>query len=246
MSFTVFPSMHLADGQNMHLVQGGVVAEPERTDPLETALWFQEQGAQWIHILVLDAWGYRFDPDEISRLIDGLAVSVQLSCGPAVTDDTSLARALSTGCARLNLGTVALADTHWCAEAIAHHPDRIGITLPVRPTPRGPRLAHSGRAEDGGDLWALLDRFDRAGCPRYAVTDVTREGAMTGPNLDLIDDVCARTDTQIVAAGGIATLDDLRAVAALAPHGVDGAIIGHALYTGAFTLPQALTATTTT
>ncbi|MFI5780323.1 HisA/HisF-related TIM barrel protein [Nocardia sp. NPDC051570] len=238
MSFTLFPSIHLAGGRLVHLVRGEVVAEPVRSDPIKTALWFQEQGAKWIHLLALEREDYHFDPDDVRRIVDTVAIDIQLMTG-AVVDDDSLDRALSTGCTRVNLGTAAFADENWCRTVIAEHGDRIGITLPVWIAPHGPRLAMHGRADDGGDLWDVLERFDRMGCARYAVTDIGREGTLSGPNLDLLRQVCARTDAQILAAGGIATLDDLCAVAALTTDGITGALIGRALYADAFTLADA-------
>jgi 1-(5-phosphoribosyl)-5-[(5-phosphoribosylamino)methylideneamino] imidazole-4-carboxamide isomerase/N-(5'phosphoribosyl)anthranilate isomerase len=165
---------------------------------------------------------------------------VELSGG--IRDDASLAAALSTGCARVNLGTAALEDPAWCARAIAEHGDQIAVGLDVRITEEGHRLAARGWTKDGGDLWEVLDRLDRDGCVRYVVTDVSRDGTLTGPNTTLLADVCARTDAAVIASGGVSTVQDLVALAALENDGVEGAIVGKALYAGKFTLPEALAA----
>jgi 1-(5-phosphoribosyl)-5-[(5-phosphoribosylamino)methylideneamino] imidazole-4-carboxamide isomerase/N-(5'phosphoribosyl)anthranilate isomerase len=165
-----------------------------------------------------------------------LDVLTELSGG--IRDDESLTRALATGCARVNIGTAALEDPQWCAKAIAEHGDRIAIGLDVR----GTTLSARGWTKDGGELFDVLARLDREGCSRYVVTDVGRDGTMTGPNLDLLRAVCAATDRPVVASGGVSSVEDLRAIAALVPLGVEGAIIGKALYAGAFTLQSALAA----
>jgi phosphoribosylanthranilate isomerase len=159
-----------------------------------------------------------------------------------IRDDDSLAAALATGCARVNLGTAALEDPAWCARVIAEHGDKIAVGLDVRITDRGHRLAARGWTTDGGDLWSVLERLDEDGCARYIVTDVSKDGTLRGPNIQLLRDVCARTDALVIASGGVSSVDDLRQLAMLERDGVEGAIVGKALYAGAFTLPQALAA----
>ena len=153
-----------------------------------------------------------------------------------IRDNASLDRALATGCTRVNLGTAALEDPQWTARAIARHGDAIAVGLDVR----GTTLAARGWTREGGQLWEVLARLDDAGCARYVVTDVTKDGTLRGPNLDLLREVCARTTAPVVASGGISSLDDLRALRGLVGEGVEGAIVGKALYAGAFTLPEAL------
>jgi phosphoribosylanthranilate isomerase len=153
-----------------------------------------------------------------------------------IRDAESLEAALATGCRRVNLGTAALEDPEWTAAAIAEHGDRIAVGLDVR----GTTLAARGWTREGGDLWETLGRLDREGCARYVVTDVNKDGMLAGPNLGLLRDVCARTDRPVVASGGVSTLADIEAIRGLVAAGVEGAIIGSALYRGAFTLPEAL------
>jgi 1-(5-phosphoribosyl)-5-[(5-phosphoribosylamino)methylideneamino] imidazole-4-carboxamide isomerase/N-(5'phosphoribosyl)anthranilate isomerase len=161
-------------------------------------------------------------------------VNVELSGG--IRDDASLEAALATGAARVNLGTAALEAPDWVRSAIARHGDKIAVGLDVR----GTTLAARGWTQEGGDLWQTMTRLDADGCARYVVTDVHRDGTLTGPNLQLLRDVCAATDAAVVASGGVSSLDDLRAIAGLGT--VEGAIVGKALYAGAFTLPEALAA----
>ena len=233
----LLPAVDVADGQAVRLVQGEAGSETAYGDPLEAALAWQAAGAEWVHLVDLDAaFGRGSNRDLLAKVVGRLDVQVELSGG--IRDDGSLEAALQTGCARVNLGTAALEDPAWCAAAIARHGERIAVGLDVR----GTTLAARGWTQEGGELYDVLARLDRDGCARYVVTDVGRDGTMTGPNLDLLRDVCAATDRPVVASGGVSSLDDLRAIAALVPVGVEGAIVGKALYAGAFTLQDALAA----
>jgi len=236
-SLELLPAVDVADGQAVRLVQGEAGSETGYGDPLEAALQWQRDGAQWVHLVDLDAaFGRGSNRELLARVVAELDVDVELSGG--IRDDASLAAALATGCRRVNLGTAALESPQWCAKAIAEHGDRIAVGLDVR----GTTLAARGWTKEGGDLWEVLARLDAEGCSRYVVTDVRRDGTLTGPNLELLREVCARTDRPVVASGGVSSLDDLRALASLVPLGVEGAIVGKALYAGAFTLPEALAA----
>ncbi|MFP5220294.1 MAG: bifunctional 1-(5-phosphoribosyl)-5-((5-phosphoribosylamino)methylideneamino)imidazole-4-carboxamide isomerase/phosphoribosylanthranilate isomerase PriA [Actinomycetes bacterium] len=237
MTLELLPAVDVAGGQAVRLVQGEAGSETGYGDPLDAALQWQRDGAQWVHLVDLDAaFGRGSNRELLARVVGELDVAVELSGG--IRDDASLAAALATGCRRVNLGTAALESPEWCARVIAEHGDRIAVGLDVR----GTTLAARGWTEDGGDLWEVLARLDAEGCARYVVTDVRRDGTLTGPNLELLREVCARTDRPVVASGGVSSLDDLRALAALVPLGVEGAIVGKALYAGAFTLPEALAA----
>jgi 1-(5-phosphoribosyl)-5-[(5-phosphoribosylamino)methylideneamino] imidazole-4-carboxamide isomerase/N-(5'phosphoribosyl)anthranilate isomerase len=234
-TFELLPAVDVAGGQAVRLVQGAAGTETGYGDPLEAALQWQRDGAQWIHLVDLDAAFGRGDNRElIGRVVAAVDVAVELSGG--IRDDDSLEAALKTGATRVNIGTAALENPDWVRSAIARHGERIAVGLDVR----GTTLSARGWTQDGGELFDVLARLDRDGCARYVVTDVRRDGTLTGPNLDLLRDVCARTSAPVVASGGVSSLDDLRALAALADVGVEGAIVGKALYAGAFTLPEAL------
>jgi 1-(5-phosphoribosyl)-5-[(5-phosphoribosylamino)methylideneamino] imidazole-4-carboxamide isomerase/N-(5'phosphoribosyl)anthranilate isomerase len=218
-------------------VHGDAGSETAYGDPRDAALAWQRDGAEWVHLVDLDAaFGRGSNAPLLAEVIKALDVAVELSGG--IRDDESLAAALGSGAARVNVGTAALEHPEWVARAIDRHGDRIAVGLDVR----GSTLAARGWTRDGGDLWAALARLDAAGCARYVVTDIRRDGTLTGPNLDLYREVCAATDRPVVASGGVSTLDDLRALAGLGPLGVEGAVVGKALYAGAFTLPEALDA----
>ncbi|MCW2713473.1 MAG: bifunctional HisA/TrpF protein [Frankiales bacterium] len=237
MNLELLPAVDVADGQAVRLVQGEAGSETSYGDPVAAALQWQGDGASWVHLVDLDAaFGRGSNRDLLARVVGTLDTKVELSGG--IRDDESLAQALATGCARVNLGTAALESPDWCAQAIATHGDRIAVGLDVR----GTTLAARGWTSEGGDLWEVLERLDREGCARYVLTDVRRDGTLTGPNLELLEKVCAATDRPVVASGGVSSLDDLRALARLVPLGVEGAIVGKALYAGAFTLPEALAA----
>lgn len=231
----LLPAVDVQGGRAVQLVQGVAGSEKVFGSPRDAALRWQEAGAEWVHLVDLDAaFGRGSNADLIAGIVGELDLAVELSGG--IRDDATLARALATGCRRVNIGTAALENPLWCERVIGEYGDRIAIGLDVR----GTRLAARGWTREGGELFETLDRLDAAGCARYVVTDVASDGMLTGPNLDLLASVCERTGAPVVASGGIARLDDLRALRDLVPVGVEGAIIGTALYVGNFTLPEAL------
>jgi 1-(5-phosphoribosyl)-5-[(5-phosphoribosylamino)methylideneamino] imidazole-4-carboxamide isomerase/N-(5'phosphoribosyl)anthranilate isomerase len=237
-SFVLLPAVDVAGGRTVRLTRGEAGTETSYGDPLSSALSWQHDGAEWIHLVDLDAaFGRGSNAELLAEVVGKLDISVELSGG--IRDDASLARALGTGCARVNLGTAALEDPDWCRAAIAEHGERIAVGLDVRIVEGRHTLAARGWTENGGELWPVLERLEADGCPRYVVTDVTKDGTLRGPNLELLAAVCARTDAPVIASGGVSGADDLRALAGLAGQGVEGAIIGKALYTGALTLPEA-------
>jgi phosphoribosylanthranilate isomerase len=241
MTLTLLPAVDVADGQAVRLVQGEAGTETGYGDPMEAALAWQRAGADWIHLVDLDAaFGRGSNAQLLGDVVSRLDLNVELSGG--IRDDASLAAALATGCTRVNIGTAALEDPDWVRSVIARHGDQIAVGLDVR----GTRLAARGWTSEGGDLYETLDRLNADGCARYVVTDVTKDGTLRGPNLDLLRDVCARTSRPVVASGGVSSLADLEAIAGLVPLGVEGAIVGKALYAGAFTLEQALETALTT
>ena len=237
MSLVLLPAVDVADGAAVRLVQGAAGTETSYGDPLDAATAWQRDGAEWIHLVDLDAaFGRGNNRELLGDVVRRLHVAVELSGG--IRDDASLEAALASGAARVNVGTAALESPDWVRTAIAKYGDRIAVGLDVR----GTTLAARGWTQDGGDIWQSLQRLDAEGCARYVVTDVHRDGTLTGPNLQLLRDVCARTSAPVVASGGVSSLDDLRAIASLTAIGIEGAIVGKALYAGAFTLPEALAA----
>jgi len=236
--FTLLPAVDVAGGQAVRLVQGAAGTETGYGDPLAAARAWQEAGGSWIHLVDLDAAFRRgSNASLLASIVAQVDVAFEVSGG--IRDDASLAAALATGCARVVIGTAALEDPDWVRGAIAEHGERIAVGLDVR----GTRLAARGWTAEGGELDEVLGRLEADGCHRYVVTDITRDGMLNGPNLDLLRRVCAGTGRPVIASGGVSSLDDLRAIAALAPSGVEGVIVGKALYAGAFTLRQALHAT---
>lgn len=231
----LLPAVDVADGQAVRLVQGEAGSETTYGDPVEAALAWQAAGAEWIHLVDLDAaFGRGSNHDLLAEVVGRLDVAVEMSGG--IRDEPSLHAALSTGCARVNLGTAAIENPDWTARAIAEHGDRVAVGLDVR----GTTLAARGWTKEGGEVFETLARLDADGCARYVVTDVTKDGTLRGPNVDLLAAVCAATDRPVVASGGVSSLDDLRTLRELVPSGVEGAIVGKALYAGAFSLTDAL------
>jgi phosphoribosylanthranilate isomerase len=232
---SLLPAVDVTNGQAVRLVQGEAGSETAYGDPLEAALRWQRDGAEWVHLVDLDAaFGRGSNRELLAEVVAKLDVAVELSGG--IRDDASIDAALATGAARVNVGTAALENPDWVRDAIARVGDRIAVGLDVR----GTTLAARGWTSEGGELFEVLARLDADGCSRYVLTDVRRDGTLTGPNLDLLRSVTAATDRPVIASGGVSSLDDLRAIATVP--GVEGAIVGKALYAGAFTLPEALAA----
>ncbi|CAB4661800.1 MAG: bifunctional 1-(5-phosphoribosyl)-5-((5-phosphoribosylamino)methylideneamino)imidazole-4-carboxamide isomerase/phosphoribosylanthranilate isomerase PriA [Actinobacteria bacterium] len=231
----LLPAVDVKDGRAVRLVQGELSRESIYGKPLEVALEFQSAGAEWIHLVDLDAAFGRGDNAQLlAQVVGALDIKVELSGG--IRDDQSLKRAIATGCTRVNLGTAALENPEWTSRVIAEYGDLIAVGLDVR----GQVLAARGWTSEGGDLFETLARLDRDGCARYVVTDVTKDGTLTGPNIELLKSVCAATSRPVVASGGISNLRDIADLAALTSIGIEGAIVGKALYAGAFTLQEAL------
>ncbi|WP_156757359.1 bifunctional 1-(5-phosphoribosyl)-5-((5-phosphoribosylamino)methylideneamino)imidazole-4-carboxamide isomerase/phosphoribosylanthranilate isomerase PriA [Actinokineospora pegani] len=241
MTFQLLPAVDISDGKAVRLHQGEAGTETVYGTPLEAALAWQAAGAEWVHVVDLDAAFGTGDNRAITAEIAGtLDVKVELAGG--IRDDDTLAAALATGAARVNIGTAALEDPEWCRKVLTQHGDRVAIDLAVKGQPGSYRLATRGWTTDAGDPWDTLTRLDADGCTRYVVTDVSKDGTLTGPNITLLRDFACRTESAIVASGGISSLADIHALAALAPEGIDSAIIGKALYNGNFTLQDALAA----
>jgi phosphoribosylformimino-5-aminoimidazole carboxamide ribotide isomerase/phosphoribosylanthranilate isomerase len=234
----LLPAVDVKDGKAVRLVQGELAQESIYGAPLEVALEFQAAGAEWLHLVDLDAaFGRGENTSLLAEVVGRLDIKVELSGG--IRDDESLKRALATGCTRVNLGTAALENPEWTARVIAEHGDRIAVGLDVR----GHVLAARGWTKEGGDLFETIERLERDGCSRYVVTDVTKDGTLQGPNLELLKEVCSVTKKPVVASGGISSLADIKALSSLHVIGVEGAIVGKALYAGAFTLQEALALT---
>jgi 1-(5-phosphoribosyl)-5-[(5-phosphoribosylamino)methylideneamino] imidazole-4-carboxamide isomerase/N-(5'phosphoribosyl)anthranilate isomerase len=237
----LLPAVDVVDGKAVRLVQGQAGSETDYGSALDAALTWQRDGAEWIHLVDLDAaFGRGSNRELLAEVVGKLDVAVELSGG--IRDDESLTAALATGCARVNLGTAALENPQWCAKVVAEHADKVAVGLDVKIVDGEHRLRGRGWETDGGDLWGVLERLDHEGCSRFVVTDVTKDGTLNGPNLELLSKVTERTDAPVIASGGVSSLDDLRAIATLVDRGVEGAIVGKALYAGRFTLPQALAA----
>jgi len=236
-SLVLLPAVDVAGGLAVRLTQGAAGSETSYGSPVDAAREWVDQGAEWIHLVDLDAaFGRGSNSEVIRAVIAGTPNGVDVELSGGIRDDASLAAALSTGARRINLGTAALENPSWAADVIKKHGDAIAVGLDVR----GTTLAARGWTREGGDIWEVLERLDTAGCARFVVTDVTKDGTLQGPNLDLLLEVCARTDKPVVASGGVATLGDIAALRSLVPNGVEGAIVGKALYARAFTLAEAL------
>lgn len=234
-SLQLLPAVDIQDGQAVRLVQGEYGTATNYGDPFDAAMGWQEAGAEWLHLVDLDAaFGHGNNREIIRRITSELGIKIELSGG--LRDDASLDEALAMGATRVNLGTAALENPEWTADVIAKYGDKIAVGLDVR----GEKLATRGWVEEGGNLWDVLDRLEAAGCSRYVVTDITKDGTLSGPNTELLVKIATQTGKPVIASGGISTLDDIAKLSAMVDQGIEGAIIGKALYAGQFTLQQAL------
>jgi phosphoribosyl isomerase A len=232
----LLPAVDVADGKAVRLTQGEAGSETDYGSPLEAAQTWIEAGAEWIHLVDLDAAFGRGDNRDIIREVVNASASVKIELSGGIRDDASLESALEAGATRVNLGTAALENPEWTERVIAKFGDAIAVGLDVR----GTTLAARGWTREGGDLWEVLARLEGAGCARYVVTDVTKDGTLKGPNVDLLRDVMKRTTKPVVASGGISSLQDIRDLHALVADGLEGAILGKSLYANKFTLQEAL------
>jgi len=233
----LLPAVDVAGGKAVRLTQGAAGTETSYGDPVDAAQQWVSEGAEWIHLVDLDAaFGRGNNHAAIKKVIKNTPRKVNIELSGGIRDDASLEAALSTGAKRINLGTAALENPEWAAHVIAEYGEAIAVGLDVR----GTTLAARGWTKEGGDLWTVFDRLESAGCCRYVVTDVTKDGMLNGPNLELLRQVADRTERPVIASGGIATLDDIADLRQLVPYGIEGAIVGKALYAKAFTLAEAL------
>lgn len=235
-SLTLLPAVDVAGGKAVRLTQGEAGSETSYGDPMDAAAEWVDQGAEWIHLVDLDAAFGRGNNTSILRRVVKQFRGVNIELSGGIRDDESLEAALESGASRVNLGTAALENPEWAADVIGRFGEAVAVGLDVR----GTTLAARGWTKEGGDLWEVLERLEDAGCSRYVVTDVTKDGTLRGPNIELLREVASRTPKPVVASGGIASLDDIAALRTLVPLGIEGAIVGKALYAGAFTLAEAL------
>ena len=231
----ILPAIDVKDGVAIRLTKGELDNQSKYGDPLEVAGEFVKSGVKWIHLVDLDAaFGLGNNFKILDSIIKSVDIKIQLSGG--IKDDESLNRALTTNCSRINLGTAALDNPEWVESVIKKHGDKIAVALDVD----GKVLSPRGGSKNGGDLFQMITRLDKSGCARYVLTDVNRDGALNGPNLELLKEVTSFTKTPIVASGGVSSLSDVKSLMQLTNQGVEAVIIGKGLYTGAFTLAQVL------
>lgn len=231
----LLPAVDVQNGKAVRLVQGERGTEQAFGDPLEVALNWQKLGAQWIHLVDLDrAFGTGSNFDQLANVVGHLDIKVEISGG--IRDDESLRAALATGATRVNLGTAALENPEWTQKVIGEYQEKIAIGLDVR----GNKLSARGWTKEGGDLFETLERLEKDGAARYVVTDVNKDGTLQGVNTDLLIKISQVTNKPLIASGGIGSLEDIEKLVGLIPLGIEGAILGKALYANRFTLPQAL------
>lgn len=232
----LLPAVDVAYGKAVRLTQGEAGSETDYGDPYTAAQEWIDQGAEWIHLVDLDrAFGRGTNADVISDVVKRCkGVKIELSGG--IRDDESLQQAIDLGAARVNIGTAALEDPEWTESIISRFGEQVAIGLDVR----GTTLAARGWTQEGGELFEVLERLEQAGCARYVVTDVTKDGTLKGPNLELLKQVMEKTNRPVVASGGISSLQDIADLKQLVSLGLEGAILGKSLYAGKFSLTEAL------
>ena len=232
----LLPAVDVSKGQAVRLSQGDSDTEESFGSPMDAARTWINSGAQWIHLVDLDAAFERGNNGSIIREVVAGCQGVKIQLSGGIVDQQSLDAALATGATRVNLATPALAEMSWVQKVIAEFGDRIAVGLDVR----GSTLIGRGSSKEVGELPEVLEQLEQAGCARYIVTDVAKDGMLQGPNLELLRQVLEITEKPVVASGGISSLDDISALNQLVPYGLESAILGKALYANRFTLEQAL------
>ena len=236
MKLELLPAVDVAAGKAVRLTQGEAGSEEDFGHPLAAAKDWIDAGAEWIHLVDLDAAFGRGENRAVIAEVVAASGDVKIELSGGIRDDASLDAALALGAARVNLGTAALENPEWTERVIAKYGNQIAVGLDVR----GTTLAARGWTQEGGDLFEVLARLEQAGCARYVVTDVTKDGTLRGPNLELLKQVMEFTSKPVVASGGISSLEDIENLKELVPLGLEGAILGKSLYAGRFTLVEAL------
>lgn len=232
----LFPSIDIAGGQSVRLSRGDRESQESYGSPLEIAETWIQSGAEWIHLVDLDAaYGTGHNRELLSEVVKKCqAINVQVSGG--IRDEQSFSAAIATGASRINLATSALLDLDFVEAVISEYKERVAVALDVKDS----RLVARGTQEDVGELLTVLNQLEQLGCERYIVTDITRDGALLGPNYELLRSVMAETEKPVIASGGISGLIDIQKLSTLRSMGLEGAILGKALYVGRFSLEQAL------
>lgn len=230
----LLPAVDIKDGKCVRLVQGDFARETVYDeDPVAVAKRYEAEGAQWLHVVDLDA-ALEGEPRNralVKEVIGSVDIPVQCSGGIRTVDAIDAAK--DAGASRVVVGTAALRDPDFVCDAAARHGDFLAVGLDVR----GQTLQARGWTEEAGELWPTLQRLVREGVTRFVVTDVARDGMLQGPNYTLLAEVLEYTDRPVVASGGVSSTEDLKNLARM---GVEGCIVGKALYAGKFTLPEAL------
>ncbi|HTE70696.1 MAG TPA: HisA/HisF-related TIM barrel protein [Actinomycetes bacterium] len=237
MTLELLPAVDLLDGQAARLVQGVAGSQTAYGDPVEAATGFAAEGARWLHVVDLDAAFGRGprNREQLGRIVAAVA-PVRVEASGGVRTPADLHALLDLGAARVVIGTAALEGPEWVAEACASHGEAVAVGLDAR----GRTLQARGWTTSGGDLFEVLHRLEAAGCRRFVHTEVARDGMLSGPAIDRLGEVLAATSRPVIASGGVSSLDDLRALATLEPDGLEGAIVGKALYAGRLTVAGAI------
>ena len=236
MTFTLYPAVDIVDGRAVRLTQGRADAETVYDlDPVAVARRFADEGAEWLHVVDLDA-AFSGEPRNrhlIADIVEATGVAVQASGG--IRSMADLEDSLGYGASRVVIGTMALEEPAFVAAAVAAHGDKVAVGLDAE----GTTLKARGWTAESGDLFQALRRFTLMGVQRFVFTDISRDGMLTGPNVERLAEVADATSARVTASGGVSSLQDLEALRGAHPQ-VDAAIVGKALYAGRFTLAEAL------
>jgi phosphoribosyl isomerase A len=232
----LLPAVDIRDGRCVRLAQGDFDRETVYDeDPVAVAKRYESEGAEWLHVVDLDAAleGVPRNRDLVAEVIKSVGIPVQ--CSGGIRDTAAVDAAKDAGAERVVVGTAALRDPSFVEDAVSAHGAFLAVGLDVR----GQTLQARGWTEEAGELWPTLERLVATGVARFVVTDVMRDGMLEGPNFSLLASIQDWTDRPLVASGGVSSLRDLSSLASL---GVEGCIVGKALYAGKFSLPDALAA----
>ena len=231
----VIPAIDIKGARAVRLKQGKKDHVTDYGDPVERAYEFQRAGAEWLHVVDLDAaFGEGSNWKIVESIVKQIDIKVEVSGG--IRDDRSLDRALSSGSHRVTIGTAAMENPAWISEKFEDLAEKIIVALDIRDG----RVATRGWTEETVPYREAIKRLDGVGCLRYMVTDISKDGTLTGPNLSLLEDVASNTESSVIASGGVALLEDIASLRHLVALGIEGAVIGKALYEGVFTVAEAI------
>ncbi|MCI2252937.1 1-(5-phosphoribosyl)-5-[(5-phosphoribosylamino)methylideneamino]imidazole-4-carboxamide isomerase [Domibacillus sp. PGB-M46] len=238
MSFTIYPAIDMRGGKCVRLVQGDYNQETVYGDsPFDMAKSFVEQGAEWIHMVDLDGAkdGQRVNDTFVIEAAQKLNAKVQIGGGIRTEEDVK--HYLDNGVDRVIIGSLAVKEPELVKQWLRTYGEKIAIGLDAK---NGFVATHGWLETSSVKAVDLAKEFAEAGAETFIFTDIANDGMLSGPNVEATAELARETGKSVIASGGVSSLDDLRALAKWKEDGLSGAICGKSIYTGRFTVKEAL------